>query len=75
MEHYNIKTPVWLKEHEISDDWINSTHSFNEGVHEWVLGDTTISFDGETFYFLAVNPDDPLQVVEHIITEQSILKT
>lgn len=75
MEHYGIKCPEWLMEHEISDDWLNSTYSFNDGLHEWSLGDTTIDFDGVAFSFVAVNPEDPFQVVEHIITEQGILKT
>lgn len=69
MEHYGINAPIWLSEHDIEDKWLDSAHSVNGEVHEWVLGDATITFDGETYHFLAVNPNNPMEVVERIFTE------
>ena len=33
----NILFPEWLPNTEISDDWKDSSYSFDNGYHSWVL--------------------------------------
>lgn len=49
----NILCPEWLSSIPLDDEWIDSSYSFEEGVHKWrykdALKDVEISYDGMTY--------------------------
>jgi hypothetical protein len=72
----NILFPEWLSNTEISDDWNNSTYSFENGYHSWVLkdmwGTARICFNGKEYHFQALNEDNEWVLVETITKEDVI---
>lgn len=57
----NILFPEWLPNSDISDDWQNSTYSFENGYHSWVLedmwGTARICFNGEEYHFQSLTEE------------------
>lgn len=72
----NILYPEWLPSTELSDDWQDSTYSFDNGYHSWVLKDMwgtgRICFNGEEYHFQALNEDNEWVPVETITKEDVI---
>ena len=55
----NILLPEWLLSEYIDDEWGDSSYSFNEGFHTWIIetifGKQRICFNGEEYHFQALD--------------------
>jgi len=75
-----ISCPVWLSLELLEDEWLNSTYSFENGIHKWVLDEGLIrylvlSFNGEEYKLEAFNKTREYVIFREIITEEYHLIT
>lgn len=57
----NILCPEWLTQEFLEDEWEDSSYSFHEGYHSWILetvfGTSRICFNGNEFHFQSLSDD------------------
>ena len=74
-----VYCPVWLSLESLEYEWLNSTYSFEKGVHKWVLEGLgrylVISFNGEEYKLEAFNKTREYVIFHEIITEEYHLMT
>ena len=65
----NILCPEWLSDEYLEDDWKDSTYSFVDGYHTWILENqfknARITFNGEEYNFYGVLNNElyPIQTI------------
>jgi len=65
----DVLCPEWLSYLRLEDDWLDSTYSFEEGIHTWNLETpiktVRITYDGVEYNFYAIE-DGELVCLETI---------
>lgn len=78
-EKYEVICPDWLSEELLEDEWLDSEHLFDGGVHKWVLDEVmryvVLSFDGEEYRMQALDESREHVIFEERITEEEHMIT
>ena len=73
----DVLCPEWLSYLRLEDDWLDSTYSFEKGVHTWNLEtpfkNVRITFDGLEYKFYGIINDE-LHCLE-IINEDEVVQS